>query len=232
MKTSPLTILLVEDQAALRRLLVQSLTDHGFTVIEAGSAAEGLAAFQQRRGAISLAIIDMIMPGMSGLDLAAELERELPGIRILYISGYGSSVAMESIGRRAPEYVLLKPFTPSEMIERVQKLLSIQDRPPKKDASPIAVALESAFAWDRLIEASDHLDSGCTQIVAYKDTSFGFSIAAVHAAALRAAAISYEFRVAEEGGHPFGLYVSLHNLAAVQRLIACVGLGADIALAA
>ena len=231
--TSPMTILIVEDQNALRRLLALSLAGQGFTVLEAGSAVDGLAAFHRHREAIALAIIDMIMPGMSGLDLAAEMERELPGMRILYISGYGSSVAMESIGRRAPEHVLLKPFTGAEIAGRVRKLLGLDDSVAiRAGIDPLFTVAQSAFAWDRLIEGSDRLGPDSVQIVVYKDTSFGFSIAAVHAAALRAAGISYEFRASEEGAHPFGLFVAPERLPSAHNLIACVGLGADIALAA
>jgi DNA-binding NtrC family response regulator len=120
---APQTILVVEDDPAVRRLIVRALSRNGFTVLGAGSATAGLAAFEAPFANIKLAIIDMVMPGMSGLDLAAELERRQPGIRILYISGHGDSIAMDSIARRRPEFVLLKPFVPGTIVTRVQQLL-------------------------------------------------------------------------------------------------------------
>ena len=116
-------ILVVEDQAAIRRQLKRALERHGFSVIEAGTAMQGLSLVQANHGSIDLAILDIVMPGMSGLDLAAELIREHPDIRILYTSGKVDSVAMEVIARSSPETVLPKPFTTVELIERVRYLL-------------------------------------------------------------------------------------------------------------
>ena len=124
MPTSPLPVILVaEDNPSLRRLIVRMLTNHGYAALEAASGAQGLALFRANRKSIALAILDMVMPGMSGLDLAAELDRERPGMKILYISGYLSSIAMDVISRRAPEMVLPKPFTEKLLIERVEHLL-------------------------------------------------------------------------------------------------------------
>jgi FixJ family two-component response regulator len=70
----------------------------------------------------------MVMPGVSGLDLATDLSREYPGIKILYISGFVESVAMHVIARRSPQAVLLKPFTEQALLERVHQLL---EKPPE-----------------------------------------------------------------------------------------------------
>ena len=67
----------------------------------------------------------MVMPGVSGLDLATDLIREYPGIKILYTSGYVDSVAMNVIARRSPQAVLLKPFTEQALLERVHQLLKM-----------------------------------------------------------------------------------------------------------
>jgi len=124
MQTSTAPVILVaEDNASLRRLIVKMLTNHGYEALEAASGAQGLAMFRTHRKSVVLAILDMVMPGMSGLDLAAELDRERPGMKILYISGYISSIDMDVISRRAPEMVLPKPFTEKLLIERVELLL-------------------------------------------------------------------------------------------------------------
>ena len=120
-------ILVVEDNGALRRLMMRILSGSGYAVLEAPNGAQGVELFRQHSPAVDLAIIDMVMPGMSGLDVAAEIERHQPGMNILYISGFASSVAMESIGQRSPDRVLIKPFDAAQLIERVTTLL----KPPQ-----------------------------------------------------------------------------------------------------
>lgn len=125
----PPTILVVEDDEPLRRMMIRALDGQGFRTIEAGTSAEGLAHFLSNRREIGLAIIEMVMPAMSGLDLAAELDRLRPGMAILYMSSLPESIAMESIARRSPERVLAKPFTSDDLRQRVSHLL----RPPARE---------------------------------------------------------------------------------------------------
>ena len=126
-------ILVVEDDASLCKLIVRMLEKGGFTAVATGKAAEGLAIVRQRRDALGLAIIDMVMPGMSGLDLATDLQREYPELPILYISGYVDSVAAEVLSKRTPEHVLLKPFDQETLLERVRLLLApMTQRKPAK----------------------------------------------------------------------------------------------------
>jgi len=115
-------ILVVEDNGALRRLMLRILQGSGYDVLEAATGAQGLEMFRQH-SSLDLAIVDMVMPGISGLDVAAEIERDRPALKILYISGHATSVAMESISRRSPNHVLLKPFEAAELINRVAELL-------------------------------------------------------------------------------------------------------------
>jgi len=117
-------ILVVDDQPAIRSLLGRMLARSGYAMVEAASAREAYAAIQRLHGEIVLAIIDMIMPGASGLDLASELGRDFPRIRILYMSGCRDSLAMDVIARRSPEAVLLKPFTYAELTVRLETLLA------------------------------------------------------------------------------------------------------------
>src|SRR5438093_9708093 len=116
-------ILVVEDQAPIRTQIRRALERDGFSVVEANNVTEGLTIFHSNHESISLAIIDIVMPGISGLDMASELNREHPGVQILYISGYVGSVAMEVITRSSPEAVLAKPFTMDALIERVRSML-------------------------------------------------------------------------------------------------------------
>jgi two-component system cell cycle sensor histidine kinase/response regulator CckA len=132
-------ILVVEDNTSLRRLLVRMLDGGGFAPDSAGNAADGLALVRQHHGAFDLAIIDMMMPEVSGLDLATDLGREYPSLKILYISGYVDSLAADALSRRSPDDVLLKPFTSQALLERVRLLLQTTRRGPGQ-ASPTGVS--------------------------------------------------------------------------------------------
>jgi two-component system cell cycle sensor histidine kinase/response regulator CckA len=91
--------------------------------LTAAAAADGQALFDKHHEEISLVVLDMIMPGMSGLDLAASLERTHPAMKILYISGHVGSLALDSIRRRSSEAVLCKPFTEESLVQRVRRLV-------------------------------------------------------------------------------------------------------------
>jgi len=121
-------VLVVEDQESVRRFIVKLLSRHGIQAFDAANAAQGLSIVHQRAGRIDLAILDMVMPGVSGLDLATDLSREYPGIKILYISGFVESIAMDVIARRSPQAVLLKPFTEQALLDRVRQFL---ETPPE-----------------------------------------------------------------------------------------------------
>ena len=129
-------ILVVEDNGALRRLMLRILAGCGYAVLEAPGGPQGLELFLEHASGVDLVIVDMVMPGMSGLDVAAEIERHQPGTKILYISGFGSSVAMESIGRRFPDRVLIKPFDADQLMDRVAVLLKPEEPQPSTVAPP------------------------------------------------------------------------------------------------
>ena len=118
-------VLVVEDEEPVRRLIVTCLSRNGIQAFDAADAGKALSMIHERAGRIDLAILDMVMPGASGLDLTTDLSREYPGSRILYISGYVESVAMNVIARRSPQAVLLKPFTERALLTRVHQLLEM-----------------------------------------------------------------------------------------------------------
>ncbi len=221
------TVLLVEDNDLVRGALKSMLAGNGFATVDAATAELGLAEFEANP-AISLAILDMILPGESGLDLAAELERRRPGFRILYISGCCESIAMESIARLAPELVLFKPFGEAMLIQRVTALLKSGPR----RGMAVAGMPPSPFPWDRLVEASDELGVPGARIMSYRDTATGFSIAITHSAVLRTAEMAYAFGFTGDPAMPLALTVLPDDRARALSLIERVGLGADIAPAA
>lgn len=231
MKDAQPTVLLVEDNELVRDTLKSMLASHGFAIVDVGTAEQGLAEFEADP-TISLAILDMILPGESGLDLAAELERRRPGFRILYISGFCDSIAMESIARLAPELVLFKPFGEETLIQRVAALLKLGAEPAPGRGIAVAGMPPSPFPWHRLVEASDELGAGGTRIMVYRDTATGFAIAITHSAVLRVAEVAYAFGFTGDPVSPLTLAVLPDDRARALSLIEQIGLGADIAPAA
>jgi CheY-like chemotaxis protein len=131
-------VLVVEDDPALLRLMERMLTGGGFETVTATEATDGLSLVRACKGAFQLAIIDMVMHETSGLDLAADLGREYPSLKILYISGYAGSLAAEAIARRSPQRVLLKPFTELALLDRMRMLLAFPAHGEAGQASPTA----------------------------------------------------------------------------------------------
>jgi two-component system cell cycle sensor histidine kinase/response regulator CckA len=121
---TPETILLVDDDWNVRRLLRPALEKSGYRVLEAGSAEAALAVATDLASPIDLLVTDSRMPGMSGLDLAVRFAHLRPKIRILFISGY----ADEDIGAgEGPRAFLQKPFSMDVLRERVRELLDRGD---------------------------------------------------------------------------------------------------------
>jgi len=117
------TILVVEDEEPLRQLVSLVLRKAGYTVIEAADGEKALAAARAHRGPLHLLVTDVIMPGMSGRDLADEMSALLPETKILFVSGYTDD-ALVPQGRLDPgKEFLAKPFTPPVLIHKVRQVL-------------------------------------------------------------------------------------------------------------
>jgi len=117
------TILLVEDEDPLRLLARDFLEKSGYHVLDAPNGNEALEVARRYGGVIHLLLSDVIMPGMSGPDLAVQLKRERPDARVIFVSGY-TDAALESHGLPNPEIVFVaKPFTRDEILRKVRELL-------------------------------------------------------------------------------------------------------------
>jgi two-component system, cell cycle sensor histidine kinase and response regulator CckA len=114
------TILLAEDDGAVRRLARDVLADHGYTVLDARDGDEALAIARRYSNAIHLLIADVVMPGLSGRDLAARLTLERPDVRVLYTSGYTETV-MTRAGFEHGLTLLAKPFLPNDLLRKVRE---------------------------------------------------------------------------------------------------------------
>lgn len=124
----PRTILLVEDEPSLRKLTHRTLKDMGYSVLEANDAAQAIDVARSTDAPIDLLLTDVIMPGMSGGDLAKKLSPENPHMRVLFMSGYTDG-AIEVRGSLPPGMaVLRKPFTRDVLLRTVEGTLA---QPPR-----------------------------------------------------------------------------------------------------
>jgi PAS domain S-box-containing protein len=117
------TVLLAEDDEAIRRLARRVLQEKGYTVLEASNGHDALAQSRQHPGPIHLLLTDVAMPEMGGPELARLVAQERPATRVLYMSGYSSSAA-DVLERAENEGRLLrKPFLPTTLCEQVRAAL-------------------------------------------------------------------------------------------------------------
>jgi two-component system cell cycle sensor histidine kinase/response regulator CckA len=117
------TILVVEDSPAVRKMVCAMLTLTGYNCLEASDGAEALRLLERAED-VQLVLTDVIMPNMDGAELAQQLSRNRPELRILFMSGYVEDSLVRSIGR-TPLF-LAKPFTATTLMEKVNQAL---DRP-------------------------------------------------------------------------------------------------------
>jgi CheY-like chemotaxis protein len=115
-------ILLVEDSQALRELLQLTLTGCGYTVLDAEGPHEALRIAESDEVRIDLVITDIVMSGMSGIELGRHLKRQRSDLKVLYMSGYNSEIGEE--GLDPSQNFMQKPFGPEALSLRVQQLLA------------------------------------------------------------------------------------------------------------
>jgi two-component system cell cycle sensor histidine kinase/response regulator CckA len=128
------TILLVEDEPVVRALAREILEDAGYAVIEAQDGAEGLERAGDVSG-IDLLVTDVVMPRMSGPELAQALTQRRPGLPVLYMSGYvGDALDHLGVEDAASRTLLQKPFTADGLLRRVRETLD--QRPSQRQRRP------------------------------------------------------------------------------------------------
>jgi CheY-like chemotaxis protein len=120
------TVLLVEDQEAVRLVARDILQRHGYTVLEAQHGGEALAILERRAGEIALVVTDIVMPHMDGPELIRRMAPRNPRMKVLYMSGYSDeTVDYTGLGAAFVE----KPFSPEVFARKVREVLNAPPPP-------------------------------------------------------------------------------------------------------
>jgi two-component system cell cycle sensor histidine kinase/response regulator CckA len=114
------TVLLVEDEAGVRRFIRGVLEDHGYRVLDAGNGIEAIELARSYGGSIDLLLTDIVLPGMKSADLIRQFQAVRPGVTVLRMSGYPDRFGA-ALDSETPH--LAKPFTAEALLSRIRKLL-------------------------------------------------------------------------------------------------------------
>ncbi|MBL8144330.1 MAG: response regulator, partial [Acidobacteria bacterium] len=125
------TILVVEDQAEVRNYAATALRAYGYSVVAAENAGQALLIDEREHVTFDLVLTDVVMPHMSGRELAERLESRSPGLRVLFMSGYTDDVVVHHGVQEARVGFIQKPFSPQQLALAVRGALR---RPPRGGA--------------------------------------------------------------------------------------------------
>jgi two-component system, cell cycle sensor histidine kinase and response regulator CckA len=125
------TILLVEDDEMVRSLVRETLEREGYKMLDAADSAEALRVGQDFKGDIQLLITDVVMPKISGRELAEQMVSARPNLRVLYMSGYTDTAILKNGLEQGSISFLQKPFTPAALTQRVRDVLESDQRTQK-----------------------------------------------------------------------------------------------------
>src|SRR6266568_2328054 len=117
------TILVVEDEEAVRSLSRRALEASGYTVLAAADGPDAVRLLERYGGPIHLVLTDVIMPGMNGRELAQRLVQRRPGLRVLYMSGYPGDAIVHRGALEPGTAFLQKPFMPEDLARKVREVL-------------------------------------------------------------------------------------------------------------
>jgi two-component system cell cycle sensor histidine kinase/response regulator CckA len=116
-------VLVVEDEDAVRDLIVQHLQGCGYNVLQAGNGAEALGICAQYKNGINLLITDVVLPGLRGAKVAEKFREANPSGRVMYMTGYIDPVGLAELGSREKMEILQKPFSMVELAARIHTVL-------------------------------------------------------------------------------------------------------------
>lgn len=131
------TILLVEDETGVCNLMRKVLERYGYTVLRARDAGDAAAIENSYPGTIHLLVSDMIMPGLSGPDLAQRIVRRRPAIKVLFVSGHTSREAIDLGVSSQNASFLQKPFRPETLARKVRERLDGHVGQPGRESTSV-----------------------------------------------------------------------------------------------
>lgn len=123
-KSASETVLVVEDDAGVRVLIAEVLQRRGYRAIMASTPSEALRLFDQEAPAIDLLLTDVVLPEMSGRDLADQLQRAQPGLRVLFMSGYTDAAIVHHGTLEKGTPFIQKPFSPDSLSRKLREVLA------------------------------------------------------------------------------------------------------------
>jgi CheY-like chemotaxis protein len=130
------TVVLVEDEPLVKNVVSEVLRKNGYQVMEFINGREALARVKRHGGLIHMLVTDVVMPGMSGIELARHLVLGHPEMRVLFISGYTDDLVGRHGALQPGRAFLQKPFTPDALLRQVRGLLDAPDIVPDAGAGP------------------------------------------------------------------------------------------------
>ncbi len=149
------TILVVEDQHPVRNLAVTVLKERGYVVLDAAEGSDALAAAERHAGPIHLLLTDVVMPHMTGKELAGRLKPLRPEMRVLYMSGYAADVIVRRELLESGTSYLAKPFAPDALAAKVREVLG----PPRLPATILVVDDEGSVRgfFEQVLTGAGHV---------------------------------------------------------------------------
>jgi len=126
------TVLVVDDEPEVRKLVSAMVTQLGYNVLTADSGEHALTLYKHHKDPIELLITDVVAPGMSGPMLADKLTALQPDLKVLYISGYDNTHVVQKYVVEKGHHLLTKPFTVEEMQNKMRQMLRSE-----KSGSPV-----------------------------------------------------------------------------------------------
>ncbi|MCB1155758.1 response regulator, partial [bacterium] len=128
------TVLLVEDEDAVRMGGVRALTSRGYTVHEASSGVEALEVFNELEGKVDIVVSDVVMPEMDGPTLLGEVRKIQPDIKFIFVSGYAEDAFAKNLPEDATFGFLPKPFSLKQLAATVKEVLESDKETDGPDA--------------------------------------------------------------------------------------------------